>query len=413
MNAPLQNPSGPSSGRRLFWVLLAILTVGVLLYSRKDRIEEAKDPSPSFSGKPIYTQTVPSEVPAADVRDEVRSDDIAASRRNAIVRAVERINPAVVSISAVHIQKMVYIDPFDWFFPDLRRRKPKVYKKRYAWTGSGFIVSADGYIWTNRHVIRGASEILVNLPNGTEYEAALVGADRSSDVVVLKVEAEDLPFVRLGDSDDVMIGEWAIAIGYPFGNLISSGDPTVTVGVISATGRDFAPQEGTIYRDMIQTDAPINRGNSGGPLANGLGEVIGINTFIFTGSQWEMGSIGIGFAIPINKVKKIAEEIVRYGKVRPFWTGIRIQDMDPLIAQSLGLKSSEGALVSEVQRRSPADRAGLKVGDVIVRVNGRKVKDSEEIWNAFQEGTVGEVYRLAIIRDGEEREVAIRLEQAP
>ena len=407
MNASSQNPSGSSSGRRLFSVLLVISVVGLLLYSRKDRIEEVRDPSPSFSGKPIYTQVMPSETTAA------AQDEITTSRRNAIVRAVERINPAVVSISAVQIQERVYIDPFDWFFPDLRRRKPKVYRKRYTWSGSGFIVSADGYVWTNRHVIRGASEISVHLPNGTEYEATLVGADRSSDVVVLKVEAEDLPFVRLGDSDDVMIGEWAIAIGYPFGNLISSGDPTVTVGVISATGRDFAPQEGTVYRDMIQTDASINRGNSGGPLANGLGEVIGVNTFIFTGSQWEIGSVGIGFAIPINKVKKIAEEIVRYGKVRPFWTGIRIQDMDPLIAQSLGLESSEGALVSEVERKSPADRAGLKMGDVIVRVNDRKVKDSEETWNAFQEGTVGELYRLAVLRDGREGEVAIRLEQAP
>ena len=406
MDDRLQNPSGPSSGRRLLSVLLVISVIGLLFYSRKDRIEEVKDPSPSFSGRPIYTQVMPSETKAAQ-------DEITTSRRNTIVRAVERINPAVVSISAVQIQERVYIDPFDWFFPDLRRRKPKVYRNRYTWSGSGFIVSADGYVWTNRHVIRGASEISVNLPNGNEYEATLVGADRSSDVVVLKEEAEDLPFVRLGDSDDVMIGEWAIAIGYPFGNLISRGDPTVTVGVISATGRDFAPQEGTVYRDMIQTDASINRGNSGGPLANGLGEVIGVNTFIFTGSQWEIGSVGIGFAIPINKVKKIAEEIVRYGKVRPFWTGIRIQDMDRLIAQSLGLESSEGALVSEVERKSPADRAGLKMGDVIVRVNDRKVKDSEETWNAFQEGTVGELYRLAVIRDGEEREVAIRLEQAP
>jgi len=405
MNAPLQNPSGSSFGRRLLLGVL-VVAVGVLLYLRQNRIEEVRNLSLSSAEKPIYTQVVHSWTAAA-------RDEIVFSRRNAIVRAVEHIKPAVVSISAVHIQKMVYVDPFEWFFPDRRQRKPKVYQKRSTWTGSGFIVSAEGYVWTNEHVVRGASEILVNLPNGKEHKATLVGSDHSSDVAVLKIEGEDLPFVRLGDSDDAMIGEWAIAFGNPFGNLISRGDPTVTVGVISATGRDFSPQEGAVYRDMIQTDASINRGNSGGPLANGLGEVIGINTFIVTGSQWEMGSVGIGFAIPINKVRKVAEEIVRYGKVRSFWTGIRIQGIDRLLAQSLGLKSTEGSLVSEVERGSPADRAGLKVGDVIVRVNGQKVKNSEETWNAFQEGTVGEVYRVAVIRDGKEVEVAIRLEQAP
>ena len=406
MNAPPQNPPRSSFGRRILLGVL-VVAVGVLLYLRQNRIEEANAPSLSSTGKPIYTRAVQSEAP------EKAQEEITSSRRNAIVRAVERIKPAVVSISAVHIQEVVYVDPFDWFFPDRRRRNRKVYKRRHTWTGSGFIVSSEGYVWTNEHIVRGATEILVSLPDGKEYEAALVGADHSSDVAVLKIEGKDIPFVRLGDSDDVLIGEWAIAIGNPFGHLISKGDPSVAVGVISATGRDFSPQEGAVYRDMIQTDASINRGNSGGPLANGLGEVIGINTFIMTGSQWEMGSVGVGFAISINKVRKVAEEIVRYGKVRPFWTGIRIQDMDRLLAQSLGLESSEGSLVSEVERSSPADRAGLRVGDVIVRVNEKKVKNSEETWNAFQEGTVGEVYRAAVIRDGAEVEVAIRLEQAP
>ncbi|MFH1009511.1 MAG: trypsin-like peptidase domain-containing protein, partial [Candidatus Latescibacterota bacterium] len=282
-----------------------------------------------------------------------------------------------------------------------------------TWTGSGFIVSEKGYVWTNEHIVRGASEISVSLPNGKEYDAVLVGADHSSDVAVLKIDGKDLPFVWVGDSDDVLIGEWAVAIGNPFGHLISKGDPSVTVGVISARGRDFSPQEGAVYRDMIQTDASINRGNSGGPLANGLGEVIGINTFIMTGSQWEMGSVGIGFAIPINKVRRIAEEIIQYGKVRPFWTGIRIQNLDPLMAQSLGLASASGSLVSEVEKNSPADRAGLKVGDVISGVNGRKVANSEETWQAFREGTVGEVYLVNVIREGAAVVVAIRLEQTP
>jgi len=279
--------------------------------------------------------------------------------------------------------------------------------------GSGFIVSPNGYIWTNEHVVHGADKIIVHLPDGREFRAKLVGADEGSDVAVLKVKGKRLPHVKLGNSDEVIVGEWAIAIGNPFGNIIK-GEPTVTVGVISATGRDFGVQSGKVYRDMIQTDAAINKGNSGGPLVNALGEVIGVNTFIYTGSRWEIGSVGIGFAIPINKVKRIAKELVRYGRVRPFWTGLSVQDVqDPLLAEALGLPRPEGVLITEVEPGSPGQKAGLRPKDVIVSVNGKPVHNTEEVQLAFSEGLVGDVYELEVVRFGKRHKVHLRLEEAP
>jgi len=342
-----------------------------------------------------------------------KTAEIDSSRRTAIVRAVEAAKPAVVSISATRIEEYVVVDPFEWFFPELRRFRRRIRKESPPWMGSGFIVSPDGYIWTNEHVVHGADKIIVHLPDGREFRAKLVGADEGSDVAVLKVKGKGLPHVKLGNSDEVIVGEWAIAIGNPFGNIIK-GEPTVTVGVISATGRDFGVQSGKVYRDMIQTDAAINKGNSGGPLVNALGEVIGVNTFIYTGSRWEIGSVGIGFAIPINKVKRIAKELVRYGRVRPFWTGLSVQDVqDPLLAEALGLSRPEGVLITEVEPGSPGQKAGLRPKDVIVSVNGKPVHNTEEVQLAFSEGLVGDVYELEVVRFGKRHKVHLRLEEAP
>lgn len=406
-------PRSTGSGRLLLGIILGTL-IGLGIYHEwGDRLLGEVQGARRIVSGPIYTETVRAESPPVGSEDDPAG--IGTSRKNAIVRAVGRVEPAVVSISATRIQEYYVVDPFDWFFRDLRRSRK--YTSKSSWMGSGFIVSRDGYIWTNEHVVRGADELIVNLPNGREFKAELIGSDTNSDVAVIQIQGADLPIAVLGNSNDLLIGEWAIAIGNPFGNIIGKGEPTVTVGVISALGRDFSPETSErgerIYRDMIQTDAAINKGNSGGPLVNSAGEVIGMNTFIFTGSQWEIGSIGLGFAIPINKIKKIAEEIIQYGEVRPFWTGLRVQNInDPLLAHSLGLSSTEGALITDVDVGSPADKAGLQPGDVIVQINGIKVKNKEEAREIFLSGgTVGDVYHLTVVREGDVLDKTIRLEE--
>lgn len=329
----------------------------------------------------------------------VADDEISDSRRNAIVRAAERVGPAVVSISVIQV-KVYRSNPFGFrdpllerFFPELHRE----YRQRIKGMGSGFIIDGGGFVLTNQHVVEGAAEIAVNLPDGRQFEGELVGSDPTTDLAVIKIAGEALPSVTLGTTDDLIIGEWAIAIGNPFGYLLGDSKPTVTVGVISATDRDFEPQRGRIYRNMIQTDAAINPGNSGGPLVNSLGEVIGINTFIFTESG---GSLGIGFAIPIDVAKRVMEELIAYGEVRQIWTGIHIQNIDLLIAQSLDLPYSGGVIISHIERGSPGQEAGLSVGDVILEVNGKKVAKETDMIEEFYTAQVGDEFELTVWRKG-------------
>ena len=342
-------------------------------------------------------------------------DEITNSRRNAIVRAVERVEPAVVSITVTQIIRTrlfpsIFDDPFlRHFFPEFRRE----YQRRVYGIGSGFLISDDGYILTNEHVIENAQEIMVTFTDGTQSKAKVVGSDSRLDVAMLKIDDENLPYVTLGDSDDLIIGEWAIAIGNPFGFVLDKSKPTVTIGVVSAVQRDFESRPGErVYKDMIQTDAAINQGNSGGPLVNSNGEVIGINTFIFTGGHYSEGSIGIGFAIPINKAKKVADELLQFGRIRDFWTGISIQNIDWLIAQSLDLQSTDGAIISQIEPDSPGKIAGLQVGDIIQEVNNKIIQDTDDVIDAFAEGQVGDVYRLTIQRRGEKKTILLKLEEA-
>ncbi len=276
--------------------------------------------------------------------------------------------------------------------------------------GSGFIIDKEGHILTNEHMVEDATQIVVNLPDGRQFPGKIQGSDPITDLAVLKIEAKDLPVAPLGDSDDMIIGEWAIAIGNPFGFLISDSKPTVTVGVISAVNRDFEPRGGHVYQGMIQTDAAINPGNSGGPLVNAVGEVIGINTFIFTESG---GSLGIGFAIPINTAKKVIRELLRYGRVRQIWTGLRVQRVDRLIAQSLGLPQAEGVIISHIDQRSPGEKAGLKVGDVITEVDGHLVRDEKEIREVFYTAQVGDEFKLTVWREGKTLEKRLKVELMP
>ncbi|HMW32291.1 MAG TPA: trypsin-like peptidase domain-containing protein [bacterium] len=330
----------------------------------------------------------------------VAQDDITSSRQNAITRSVKKALPAVVGINVVQIQEFTYGNPFfnddffSQFFP-----KQKYYDKVKG-LGSGFIISSDGYIVTNHHVINGAVEIVVTLTDGTKYPAKIVGGDKTTDIALLKIEPErKLKYLEFGDSEKLLIGEWVIAMGNPFGLFDINSQPTVTVGVISATNRDFGLVDNDhVYQNMIQTDAAINGGNSGGPLLNSNGEVIGMNTFIYSGSSTSKTSIGIGFAIPIHRIDKIISELKSNGKVDRYFTmGFRYQQVDQMIAKYLGLKELRGIVVSEIIKNGPAENAGLLVGDLIVKINDKPINSEYD----FRKITLGDDLRAGDVVDVE------------
>lgn len=264
--------------------------------------------------------------------------------------------------------------------------------------GSGFIISEDGYVLTNAHVVRGADEISVRLSNQKEYDAELVGEDERTDIALLKIDAEGLPTVEIGDSDEVEVGEWVLAIGAPFGL-----DHSATHGIVSAIGRDL-PNEN--YVPFIQTDAPVNPGNSGGPLIDAGGEVIGVNSQIYTNSG---GYMGISFAIPINVAMNVADQLRTSGQVTRGYLGVLIQPVTDDLARSFGLEDTRGALVAQVQEGTPAEEAGLESGDIIIEFNGKPVKRSGQLPMLVGNAPVGEPADLTIIRDGDEETVEVVL----
>lgn len=276
--------------------------------------------------------------------------------------------------------------------------------------GSGFIVSEDGYIITNDHVAGNATKISVTLTTGETIQAKLVGKDPVSDVALLKIEKSGLPYLKFANSDNVMIGEWAIALGNPFGLFEINDKPTVTVGVVSATNMKVFSGQNRVYSDMIQTDASINAGNSGGPLLDANGDVIGMNTIIYTGGGYGQGSIGVGFAISINRVNSIVEELKKNGSIdRNFNVGFKIQAIDDRIADYLKLDDTEGAVVVQVQPGSLSDNAGLKTEDVIIKVNGLDVKNDQEVAFAINDLRVGDKLKLTILRGGSEKDIEMEL----
>jgi serine protease Do len=346
--------------------------------------------------------------------DSHPTEEIARQRRTAIVAAGERVEPAVVSISVTQIRYVrespfaVSPDAFDNFFN--RFFPGRIYGEEVSSLGSGVIIDARGIVVTNEHVVRDAKEIKGSLPDGRTFDGVLVSADPTYDLAVLRISGENLPVAPVGDSDDLLVGEWAIALGNPFGFLLNSYKPTVTVGVISATNRDVKVDESNaIYKEMIQTDAAINPGNSGGPLVNALGEVIGINTFIFSTSG---GSLGIGFAIPINTVVRVVREILEHGRVRQLWIGIRVQEITQMVANYFRIRDRRGLLVWGIEEGSPADRAGVRVGDIIRAVDGAPVSRASDAQRLIFGAAIGEKIVLTIEREGERRDVAIVLEEA-
>ena len=344
----------------------------------------------------------------ADVRASL-GEAIGGSRRNAITRTVATVSPAVVGINVTEVRQYRYRSPwgddpfFRQFFGD------RTHTERVQGLGSGFLISPDGYIVTNDHVAGNAKEITVTLTNGEKYKAELIGTDQVADIALLKIEGKSLPYIKLGNSDDVIIGEWVIAFGNPFGLFDISDKPTVTVGVVSATKMNLRAEEGRVYRGMIQTDAAINSGNSGGPLVNSMGDVIAVNAVIYTPNQ---GSIGLGFAIPINRVKTVIAELKKSGKVeREFWTGLELQTVDERVARYFGLENAQGVIVSDVKKNSPAERSGFRVGDIIVAANGEKIADGPTLMSAVDDAKTGDTMKLTVIRDRRTMELTLKLEK--
>ncbi len=344
----------------------------------------------------------------------VRVDELSHSRRTAIVSAAQRVSPAVVSVSVV-TTRTVRADPFglpfrdeffDRFFP------PSVYQEKVPSLGSGVIVDPAGIVVTNSHVVRNADDVRVNLPDGRHYTARILGDSPVYDLAVLKIDGDRLPVAPLGDSDSLVVGEWAIAIGNPFGYLLEDSQPTVTAGVVSATRRDIKAEAtpSGMYKNMIQTDAAINPGNSGGALVNADGEVIGVNTFIFTSGG---GSIGLGFAIPINLAKRVLDEVRRFGRVRIAWPGMSVQPVTEIVARRLGWDQPGGLVVSGIDRGGPADRAGLRPLDRIRKVNGRVTNDVEDAQSSIYGAQVGDHLTLEVEREGKLRTISVALEEAP
>lgn len=291
-----------------------------------------------------------------------RSSAVSQARQSAIVDAAARVAPAVVSVNVLKRRRQVTRDPFDFFFV------PRESERTVQGFGSGFIVSADGVVITNQHVTDGADSIIVTMRDGRDYPARLLGEDPLTDIAVLKIEGRGLATAPLGSSDDLQIGEWVVAVGNPYAYLLGNTEPTVTAGVVSAVDRNLLPSRGQtgVYVGMIQTDAAINPGNSGGPLSNALGQVIGVNSSIFSNTG---GSVGIGFAIPIERALRVAEELRRYGKVRRAWTGVEVSTQDLRAWKTVG-----GIKVGEVAAGSPAQRAGVASGDVLIEASGRTLR---------------------------------------
>ena len=344
-----------------------------------------------------------SRAQVARTSDAARPPSVAASRRTAITDAVAKVAPAVVTVQTEVVQR-VAPDPFEAFFGGGRAST-----RSSAGLGTGFIIRQDGIIVTNAHVVAGASSITVMLRDGTTYPAQQIGTDETNDLAVLKVSAKNLPVAPLGDSDNLLVGEWAIAIGNPYGFMLGNSEPSVTAGVISGVGRNLVARgEGTsAYFDMIQTDASINPGNSGGPLVSADGEVVGVNSSIYSTSG---GSIGLGFAIPINRARRVAEDLIGHGRVHRPWIGVRLEQPRTENPRDY---IARGARIAAVTPGSPAERAGIRSGDVLVRSRARTIRNRFDWDAALLDLRVGDQVPLVVHRGTSDVPVNVTIADLP
>lgn len=365
--------------------------------------------------KVVQIITNPGEIVPISVQNEISS-----SRSTAIVLAARKVSPAVVSITVIQ-ERVVTTSPFmspfaDRFWDDFFRDffPPRQYKEQIQSLGSGVIINKEGDIITNAHVVEGATKIKVTLPDGRQFDGELIDINRTNDLALLKIKGKNLPYATLGNSDDLMIGEWCIAFGNPFGFLLEDAQPSVTVGVISALNRNLKSSQGggREFKNMIQTDAAINPGNSGGPLTNALGEVIGINTFIFTRSG---GSEGIGFAIPINNVKRFvtqskenAKKLISEDKIEKIETkiGLTVSDNNFTLMKKYNLTTEDGVVVVEVKRNSIGTMLGITPGDIIISLNNQRPKNAKDFARIAE--SVTNQIDMAINRQGEQIRIFYR-----
>jgi len=321
---------------------------------------------------------------------------------------VEKNSGAVVKIlSTQKAQEMEGVPPD--IDPRALEQMPEIFRHLFQYRGqpqrerqsmgSGFLISSDGYILTNHHVVEGADSVLVRLADRREFEAKIVGSDKRSDIALLKVDASNLPVVSFGDADELKVGEWVVAIGSPFGL-----DYSVTAGIVSARGRSLPSEDNANYVPFIQTDVAINPGNSGGPLFNLDGEVVGINSQIYTRSG---GSIGLSFAIPISVAVDVAEQLKSSGHVVRGWLGVGIQDVDRGLAESFGLDKPVGALISQLEPGGPAEKAGVRIGDIVVEFDGQPINESADLPHIVGLVKPGTHSAMKVIRDGKKTDLRI------
>ena len=382
-----------NKGRKTFIMFLLAFLIGFFVVSIVEVLRSSFAPSAPGPDVQVASAVFPGEVSRAPL---------------SFADLAEKLKPSVVNISTTKtIRGGGFRSPFgqgspfdrnfggddffERFFGDTPQRQ---FKQKSL--GSGFIISHDGYIFTNNHVVEQADKIIVKLSDGKEYEAKIIGKDAKTDIALIKIKSGDsLPVAETGDSEKLRVGDWVLAIGNPFGL-----EQTVTAGIVSAKGRVIGAGP---YDNFIQTDASINPGNSGGPLFNMEGKVIGINTAIVAQGQ------GIGFAIPISMAKTILPDLKAKGKVTRGWLGVSVQDISEDIAKSMKLKDRTGALISDVFKGDPADKAGLKSGDVVIEINGKPIKDTHELLVMIAGFHVGESVKIKIIRDGQEKSLSLTI----